>query len=306
MKPFIHFGEIKSIMNVSCLQPMKIKYDFFDSGIWKKLFFLNHRSKREIQEADCIIFESNPALFFFDACKKLNSSAKFIYRMSDDVSMLNLPKSIADYEKKIISSFDLVSVPSQAMFEKFFKLSPNNVQLHHHGVDKNTFDKELLNPYAPGTIHHVFVGNSYFDSEFVEIASEIYSGHLFHVIGNIKETVHKKNIIYYGAMSFTETVKYIKFASIGLHIISRASKSAVTLSESLKVLQYSYCKLPIILPDVIPMTRNNFFWYSYGNRDSIRKAIENALNFNKDNFSNGDIYSWKELSAILLGHDETG
>ncbi|MBI4849815.1 MAG: hypothetical protein HY808_14790 [Nitrospirae bacterium] len=304
LKPYLYFGGVKSIINFSWAHPVKRKFDFFDSTLGRKLFSLDHRAKVEIRKANFVIFESTPALLFFDISKKLNPDARFIYRMSDDISVLNLPACVADHENKIINLFDLVSVPCKTMYDKFSRISPQNVKLHHHGVDKAAFDKEQANPYTPGTINHVFVGNSYLDGDFIDIASGLFPGHYYHIIGAVKKNILRRNVIYYGMMPFVDTIKYIKYATTGLQVMSNVVNTAI-LSDSLKVLQYSFCRLPVILPNSILRTRENFFGYNYGDRNSIKEAVENASSFNRDCFNNSDIYSWNELVNTLIGMDNS-
>jgi 2-beta-glucuronyltransferase len=72
------------------------------------------------------------------------------------------------------------------------------------------------------------------------------------------------------------------------------------LADSLKVLQYTYCKLPIIAPSVIPAYhRKNFFYYNYYREDTIKSCIIEALGFNKEKF-NIEVNSWGDLVRDIL------
>lgn len=298
LKP-MYFNGIKSIINFSFLHPVS-RGPISLENLFSLFFKLNSVSKKEINNADYIIFESTPALLFFQDVRKINPKAKLIYRMSDDLEVLKIARKVIEYEKEILKKFDLVSVPTKIMYDKYSKTSPNNVKLHFHGIDKELYDKCKLSPYKEGTINHVFVGNSYLDENFLYIASESFPNHLFHIIGAFKKNIKRKNVIYYGQMLFEKTIPYVKFASTGLQIRSNIRNAAKTLADSLKVLQYTYCKLPIIAPSVIPAHhRKNFFYYEYDNKDSIRRCIENALNFDKNIFCE-DIYSWDELIEALI------
>lgn len=100
-------------------------------------------------------------------------------------------------------------------------------------------------------------------------------------------------------MPFEDTIPYVKFATTGLQIRTNADGIAETLSDSLKMLQYSYCSLPVIAPVVMPAHhRENIFYYKYGDECSIRECIEHALNFDRNEFS-VSIKSWNEVAMEL-------
>jgi len=301
-RPII-FNGIKSIVNKSLLHPIDRNSKLIEE-IGNMFFKLNDDVIKEVKTADYIVFESTLALLFFEQVKLINPKAYMIYRMSDDIEKLGLAKKVIAYERKILNQFDLVSVPTKSMLDKFILLSPNNVRLHYHGIDKASYDFCTESPYTSNLINHVFVGNSYLDENFIKIASELFPDHNFHIIGPFKKFIKRKNVIFYGQLPFEETIPYVKFASSGLQIRKNAKNVAETLADSLKVLQYTYCKLPIIAPSVIPAYhRKNFFYYEYNDKNSIKKCINNALMFDRSSF-NSKVNNWEEIiEKWLLNED---
>jgi 2-beta-glucuronyltransferase len=293
------YNGIKSVINFSFLHPVDRNSNFLEY-LGNLFFKLNKISKKEIVNADYIIFESTPSLLFFGTITKLNSKAKLIYRMSDDIEVLKQAKMVIKYEREILSKFDLISIPTKFMYDKFNKLSPTNTKLHFHGIDKELYDSCSVSPYKNNTINHIFVGNSYLDEKFIDIASKLFPQHLFHIIGPFEKNIINENVIYYGQMPFSKTIPYVKFASSGLQIMDNTGGAAETLADSLKVLQYSYCKLPIIAPSVIPaFHRENFFYYEYDDEKSIEKCINEILEYNnKKNICT--VHSWTELIERFL------
>ena len=292
------FDGVRSIINFSIFQPVSRNSKFLDL-LSRAFFRLNNASIKEIRTAEYVIFESLQSILFFDKIKSINPKAKIIYRMSDDLEVANAPKITIQYERSILDQFDLVSVPTKTMYDKFIKISPNNVKLQFHGIDKRAYDASKVSPYTE-KINHVFIGNAYLDQEFIDIASSLYKDHFFHIIGAFEPSIQKNNVIYYGHMRFEDTIPYVKFATVGLHNMSNESGVAITLSDSLKVLQYSYCKLPIIAPSIIPAHhRKNFFYYDYNDEGSIKKCIEQALSFDKSKFT-ADVESWDELAMEII------
>jgi len=267
-----------------------------------KFFKLNKRLYNVLKDAEFIIMESSLSLLFVSEIKSINPKAKFIYRMSDDIYELNLPNILKENHDNIIKYFDLISVPSFYMYRKYKNLYPDlNIKLHFHGIEKNLFDKCLNNPYRSGSYNAVFIGMSYLDWSFLEIASRIFDNITFHIIGNFTPKVKLKNIKYYGVLPFKDTIGYIKYADLGLAIRRGGNENLVrTLDSSLKIIQYTYCKLPIILPELIETERENFFKYSYDDEKSIKSAIESALQFDRVSFTPHGILTWEELAERAL------
>lgn len=247
----------------------------------------------EIRRADLVIFESTPALLLFERCKQLNPKAKFIYRVSDDLRLLRNHPVVLETEKQIVSQFDLVSVPSQSIYQLFAGLS--NLNLDRHGIRKDLFLQHYANPYlSKDQPNVIFVGNSHFDYEFLEQASQLFPIWQFHIIGPITNLPQKPNIIAYGELPFAETIPYIKYADIALQI--RAYNPGIeSLTDSLKVIQYTYCQLPIIAPSYLSSPRSHVFYYEPNDANSIYQALIAAHNYERSQIKTDDIYSWEEL-----------
>ncbi|WP_414578345.1 glucuronosyltransferase [Anabaena sp. CCY 9402-a] len=250
----------------------------------------------EIRRADVLIFESTPALLLFQRCKNLNPKAQFIYRVSDDLRLLRNHPVVLETEKQIVAQFDLVSVPSRNIYQLFAGLS--NLKLDLHGIRKDLFQNNYPNPYpskdAADTPNLIFVGNSHFDYDFLEQASQLFPNWRFHIIGPIANLPQKPNIITYGELPFLETIPYIKYADIALQI--RAYSPGIeSLTDSLKVIQYTYCQLPIIAPRYLSSSRPHVFYYQLGDASSIQQALIAAQNYDRSQIATNDIYSWDEL-----------
>lgn len=297
----MEFERVRSIVNFSFSHPVDRGSEYVAKFL-NFCFYLNKKCKNEIKEADVIIFESTIGIIFFNEIKSLNQRAKLIYRMSDDMDEMQIPKFVIEYQNKILPLFDLVSVPSYYMYTKYSKISPNNISIDYHGIDKDKFDKPLINPYSPNTINHIFVGMSHLDENFINIASAIFPNHFFHIIGPFKNKCKRDNVIYYGVLPFEDTIPYINYATTGLSTLLSVNPSLIsTFTDSLKIIQYTYCKLPIIVPRIMyHPSRNNFFYYEYNDNNSIEKAIKDALEYDTNKINNFHIYTWEELALKLL------
>lgn len=254
--------------------------------------------KAEIVNADTIIFESTPGLFLFERIKKVNKTAKFIYRVSDDLELVGVHPSLVKYETKILQKFDLVSVASTYVLKKLKKKNPDaNIHLHYHGIKKQEFDRPHGNPYRENTVNAIFIGVANLDYNFIDIASDLRKDIIFHLIGPLEQKVIKSNIIYYGEMEFEKTIPYIKYANIALHTITY-SKGIESLSESsLKSLQYTYCNLPIVAPKFLENKKRKLFIYSnYDEIERIFKDIEENASIDS---GRDMLRDWSELIPIL-------
>jgi 2-beta-glucuronyltransferase len=262
-------------------------------------------SESFIKTADMFIFESSAALMLYPRLKKLNPTARFVYRVSDDLRLLKCHPVIIKAEEDFAKEFDLVSVPNVEML-KLFNDDKTNLELSLHGINKRIFDIEYPNPYEDiDRPNLVFVGISHVDIDFFERASRIFPEWMFHVIGPINGLPDRPNVKAYGEMNFADTLPFIKHADIGLATRSY-EPGAESLGDSLKVIQYSYCRLPIVAPHFLNSSRSNMFFYSAGDDTSISSALLNALSFNRAGFNRDDILSWEELAEKLVGNEQIG
>lgn len=251
-----------------------------------------------IGSADLIIFESTASILLFEAVKAINPEAKIVYRVSDALESLLPQPWILMYEKEISPFFYLISVPSRFLYDKFASFHPS---LHYHGIDKSLFETRMEIPSSFGTHskNMVFIGNAYVDDTFIRIASELFPQFGFHIIGPVKTGSNADNVISYGELPFLETIPYLQHADAGLHTL-RYSNSLASYSDSLKVIQYTWCRLPIIAPDSIPSERAHMHYYHYDDPQSIRRSIETALRFDRQTVDRSGIYDWKELTSKIL------
>ncbi len=145
----------------------------------------------------------------------------------------------------------------------------------------------------------MFVGTSHFDYDFITTAAESFPRWGFHIIGPLAKVGESSNLLYYGEMPFVRTIPYIQYADAGLqNLIS--DRGLASFSDSLKVLQYTYCKLPIIAPVGLRSSRKNFVYYVPGEKDSIRTALARAVEYDRGSIDSSNVHSWDELAELLI------
>lgn len=248
-----------------------------------------------IRHADVFVFESSPSLELLDDFIQLNDKAKLIYRVSDDLRLVRVHPDTHAYEQKNLKRFDRVSVQSSALFERIKTLEPNcHAVIDFHGVNKQLFDLCDTSPYDNNQVNAVFIGIGDVDYNFLETAVKIKPSWHFHIIGPLR-TIKGSNVTHYGEIPFEQTIPYVKYADIGLQCRAYAI-GAESFTDTLKVLQYTYCGLAIVAPIFLKTQRQNTFYYEPKNTESILQALDQAKGYKKDNDkSNYDIKSWTEL-----------
>jgi 2-beta-glucuronyltransferase len=229
--------------------------------------------------------------------KELAPDAFTVYRVSDDLRGLGSSPVIIRAEKELAGEFDLISSPCDYIHQKFEHLS--SAQLHFHGIEKSEFDEDHPNPYGGETKNIVFVGNSFCDTDFINWMAQDFPECTFNVIGPIEGLQPSANLKIFGEMPFRQTVPYLKFADVGLQTRCWFD-GAPSLSDSLKMHQYTYCRLPIVLPEFIRTDRPHCFAYVPSDRESMKVALRRALDYDRSRIDTSKVLSWRELTLELL------
>lgn len=250
--------------------------------------------KTALNRADLVIFESNPSLLLARRIRKLAPKARLVYRASDDLRTLRTHPIIVEAERRALPLFDMISVVTKPMT----RLLAGSVW-HGHGVEKMLFDTAQASPYQAGTRNAVFIGVTDYDEETVLTLADAFAGWTFHIIGPLPHTQERSNIVYHGEMRFEETVPFIRHADIGLS--TRINVPTVAIySDSLKMLQFTYCRLPILAPQAMGNNFGNLIGYEPGDRASTMAAFERAAAFDRSQARADVISSWDELAAKLM------
>ncbi|MDR2161835.1 MAG: hypothetical protein LBO77_06850 [Desulfovibrio sp.] len=252
------------------------------------------------RETDVFVFESMAGLFLCKRFRRENPAAKMVYRVSDDVRILgSTHPRLVELERELAPLFDRVSVPSSSMLGLFPGLP--SLRLDRHGLDKAAYDACAASPYPQGSRNAVFVGTGYLDAGFIRQAAGGNTDCNFHVIGRIAKTVSLPNVFFHKEMPFSDTIPYVKFADAGLAARTFRNGYAATLADSLKIIQYRYCGLPIVAPDFINLQRDGVFYYQPGHEQSCVRAVREALARGRNPDWAGEVRSWDEVFQNMFG-----
>ena len=254
-----------------------------------------------IRNADILVYESCTAIYLFSRCRDLAPKAKHIYRVSDDIcTMRSTPNCMVELEQQLAQKFSIISVPCHYLFQKFSKYS--NVFIHYHGLNKELFDRCKKNPYSKNKYNVIFCGLGFYDLKTVHAMAQNYNNILFHIIGIISPKKHiPSNVYYYGELPFIETIPYIKFANVGLYTLRPStSRPMDAYTDSLKIIQYRYCGLPIVSPNFLNLHRQGIFYYEYGNTTSYTTALEHALRHGRHTEYSIEVDSWSSVAKRII------
>ncbi len=243
------------------------------------------------------VFDSGSDLMLFDRVKALAPGARLAYRVSDDLRHAGVHPVVLEAEAAAAPRFDRISSPCAAIHARFAHLP--RARLDHHAVDRALFDRPSPNPYAgqPGR-HAVFVGRSFLDRAAIAALADRVPGLTVHVIGNVAGLPRRPNVRAYGERAFADTVPFIRHADVGLHTIEPVA-GGETFTDSLKVIQYTYCRLPIVAPAFLRSPRPNVFAYEVGDAAGLARALDAASRFERSSLDVSGIRSWGELAAEL-------
>lgn len=229
-----------------------------------------------LREADVVIFESGTAVVFAELARKLNPSARLIYRASDSLSAIDSAQYVERAFARVAADLDAIALVSPAMAAEI--ASRDNVYHIGHGIDPEIERLADPSPYAAG-LHAVAVGSMLFDPAAIATASRAFPQVTFHVIGSGRGRMpdYGENVVVYGEMPHAQTLRYIKHAAFGIAPYASSRLPAYLADSSLKLLQYDFFALPAICPHAIVGRYASRFGYTPGDEESIVAAIDAAL-----------------------------
>jgi 2-beta-glucuronyltransferase len=253
---------------------------------------------RALMDADVVVIESGTPLAFFDYVKRHNPAARTLYFCRDLLRSVGAAPILQEIEARVISRFDAVCVPSKRLWNQL--PAGARVRVISQGVDAALFDAEHPSPYPKGSVNAVSVGDMLFDEKAVAAMANAAPHVMFHIFGAPWHGVAHGNVVVHGERDFAEIVPYIVHADIGLAPY-RLTQAEVYLAESsLKLAQYSYCKLPILLPEAVPFTGRNAIGYRSEGEADWRTKIDAALAMPRSDAIREGILTWEDVATQTI------
>ncbi|WP_143530321.1 glycosyltransferase family 4 protein [Rhizobium sp. RU36D] len=248
--------------------------------------------------ADLVVFESGTSLVFVDLVRRLNPKAKLLYFCRDLLQSVGAAPILSRLERRLIADFDSVCVPSKRLGE----LLPSGGQVNFvpQGIDFDAFEAASTSPYPKGSRNVVAAGDMLFDRQVVTELARAAPDVAFHLFGIKWKGDRPENVRLHGEQSFRTVASHIRHADIGLAPYKMKTEETYLAESSLKLMQYAHCRLPVILPDIIPATRGNEISYSLEGRNDWTSLMNQALSWHRDTPLKGEILSWNEVARRTL------
>lgn len=256
----------------------------------------------ELRRADLVVFESTAGLLLADRIAALAPRGRCVYRVSDDLDLLRAPHAVREAERAALPRFARVSVPSRRLLERFAGVA--TAALDPHGVPAEALDRPTASPYPDdAATDAVFVGVNWLDRDALLRAATALPDWRFHVIGPHRGLPALPNLRALGELAFEDTVPYLQHADVGLAMLGGAPGMEV-FTDSLKILQYTWCRLPIVAPEAMASGRPHVHTYRPGDTASIRAACLAARAHDRATITRAGIQTWDALAATLAGAGE--
>ncbi|WP_429931141.1 hypothetical protein [Agrobacterium vitis] len=250
-----------------------------------------------------ILVESGPSPLLAPVLRQHAPKARITYHAADRLSTIGVPPAVYRTLAKTIGLYDSVHVLAQALLADF----PADAPLLYlpHGIDKAAFDAAKQNPYQSGAYHGskhaVSVGDMLFDADAIDVMAAANPDWTFHLFG--AKALPRRvlpNIVAHGEQAFERIVPFIKFADLGIAPYRDGASADYLSQSSLKMIQYSYCRLPIVAPHFAAMGRDHVMGYDPADPDSIRAAFSAAGDFDRQTIVTDGVLSWDETVDVLF------
>jgi 2-beta-glucuronyltransferase len=252
----------------------------------------------QIRQADLVVLESGTPLVFLSAVKHLNPAARTLYFCRDLLRSVGAAPILQQIERETIGVFDTVCVPSRHLGTL---LPPGGkIVFVPQGVDRSIFESADTSPYPPKSLNAVAVGDMLFDRASIDRMAVAAPAVTFHLFGVRWAGAIPDNVRVYGEQAFETVAPFIRHADIGLAPYRLTTDDVYLAESSLKLLQYSHCLLPVILPEVIPVRRGNEITYRPGEATGWAEKIDRALTLPRSASFRDGILSWEQVAEKTL------
>jgi 2-beta-glucuronyltransferase len=123
--------------------------------------------------------------------------------------------------------------------------------------------------------------------------------HLFGKRARIEQML--PNVVTHGELPFAAIVPYIQHADAGIAPYRPAPNADYLSQSSMKMIQYTYCQLPIVAPDFAARSAH-MSAYAPGEQNSIVAALHRALTYDRVGIDNSQVLDWEGVTQLMLAH----
>jgi 2-beta-glucuronyltransferase len=250
-----------------------------------------------------ILVESGPAPLLAATFRSLAPQATIIYHAADRLKTIGVHPVVEDVFARDAASYDLAHVMADSLRADIPRGIP--IVFLTHGIAKDAFDASSESPYPPGSRNAVSVGDMLFDAAAIETMARANPDWTIHLFGRLARLDDgPANVVAHGEVDFATLVPYIKHADIGIAPYLDRRDANYLSESSLKMIQYTYSRLPIVAPAFAAAGRPHVLSYDPADAGSIRSAFETAKVYPRNTIDNTAVMSWREKTERLFAEPE--
>lgn len=243
---------LSSLFGLPLIHPFNARSRITNSVLHSLLpMFTSHwaRLLRDpITKADLIICESGPPVLLAPILAKYAPDAARVYRVNDDIRLLNASPTLIRAEKDNAKCFTRISTASPVLANRFS--NHPNVTLDPMGIPHDALTSIPPNPYQGGRKTAVCAGTTQIDLPALARIADARPNWDIHLLGRLRtEPPKRPNIYWHGEIAFKETLAFIAHADIGLAAYVDAPGVEYQATNSNRILLYRHFGLPILGPD---------------------------------------------------------
>ena len=258
--------------------------------------YWRRRLKPLLKQSDLVIAESGPPVLLGPAIARHAPNAARIYRVNDDLRLLNAPAFLLDAEKRQSPCFTRISTASPYLAQRFE--DHPNVTLDPMGVPEIARKIRVKGPRQPGPFRVVCAGTSQIDIPALLRISEDRPNWQITVYGRMRHSPPMRLNLRFEAEQVYETVlAEIASADIGLAPYPDRPGIEYQATNSNRLMLYRLYGLPVLAPDrlcapAIPAIVGYSAPDAYGRCERMPRRPEN-------------LPGWSELAMRLAQNPET-
>jgi 2-beta-glucuronyltransferase len=253
---------------------------------------------KRAREAKLILFEGPVSIMLMRRIRAAAPDAVLIYNAADRPRTVGAHPLLCALESRYAPLMDLVRVPAQAMIADYPR--GTSVACIPHGLDKASFSKPTPNPFSTPR-NALCIGDGLFDARVLDLLAETYPDWSFHIFGvGAVPAKPEKNVIFHGEEPFDKIISYVRHADIGLAPFRYSVGAEYLCESSLKMILYTYWRLPIVTPAFASSGRPHACSYELGDARSICEAFARAVCYDRSTIECGELASWDEVLDRML------
>lgn len=270
---------VKCYLWKTVIHPFSSRYKVVNR-LMNSIFYLNGfvtdpSVDRFLTNADFLIFESGASVLLLERARRLNPEAYIVYYAADLLTTVGAHPYINKQLVKWNKLINHVSVRSSKMTSGL-EWASKRVYKAEFGINPLDYDTDEPSPFFNGC-NAVSVGSMLFDRSFFTSIAPLFPEVMFHVIGSGCIFEAPENVRIYPEMAFSETLKFIKYADVGLAPYLDAPGVEYLAESSLKLAQYQFFGIPAVCPSFAAGHWPDRFGYNVGNIEEMKAAMDNAL-----------------------------